>query len=89
MSVRKRSWKGTKGELKESWIVDYVDQHGRRHIKTFDKKKAADAYHAAVQVEVRQGVHTADSASITVAEAGHHWIRSGEASNLERVLAAG
>jgi hypothetical protein len=26
----------------EAWIVDYVDQRGRRHIKTFPKKKAAD-----------------------------------------------
>jgi hypothetical protein len=50
MSVRKRTWKNAKGERQESWIVDYVDQKGKRHIKTFQKKKAADAYHAAVRV---------------------------------------
>jgi integrase len=84
MSVRKRSWKNAQGETQEAWVVDYADQHGKRHIKTFDKKKAADAYHATVKVEVRQGTHTADSESITVVEAGKHWIKTGEANNLER-----
>jgi integrase len=26
MSVRKRTWTTAKGEKKEAWIVDYVDQ---------------------------------------------------------------
>jgi len=26
MSVRKRTWKNAKGEKKDAWIVDYVDQ---------------------------------------------------------------
>jgi integrase len=84
MSVRKRTWKNAKGERQEAWIVDYVDQKGKRHIKTFQKKKAADAYHAAVRVEVREGRHTADSDSVTVAEAGKHWIKAGEGNCLER-----
>src|SRR5215470_9552352 len=84
MSVRKRTWTNAKGEAQEAWVVDYVDQKGKRHIKTFAKKKAADAYHATVRVEVRQGTHTADSDSITVAEAGNHWLKTGEANNLER-----
>jgi hypothetical protein len=37
----------------EAWVVDYVDQRGRRHVMTFDRKKSADAYHASVRVEVR------------------------------------
>jgi integrase len=85
MSVRKRTRKNDKGETQESWVVDYVDQHRKRHIKTFAKKKAADAYHATVVVEVREGRHTADSDSITVAEAGRHWIKTGETNSLERV----
>ena len=83
MSVRKRSWE-TNGERKEAWIVDYVDQHGDRHIKTFARKRDADAYHADVAVGVRAGIHTADSRSITIAEAGRRWIESGEAADLER-----
>ena len=42
MSVRKRTWRTSKGEAKEAWIVDYVDQQGDRHIETFERKKDAD-----------------------------------------------
>ena len=49
MSVRKRSWKTAKGEVKEAWIVDYTDQAGQRHIETFERKKDADAKHAEVR----------------------------------------
>lgn len=75
MSVRKRKWTTRSGEEKESWIVDYTDQHGGRHIETFAKKKNADAYRATVMVDVRKGVHTAASKSITVAEAAESWLK--------------
>ncbi len=84
MSVRKRVRKNAEGEPTETWVADYVDQKGKRHIKTFDRKKAAVAYHATVAVEIREGRHTADSESITVAEAGRHWIKTGEGNSLER-----
>jgi integrase len=84
MSVRKRSWKTREGETKEAWIVDYTDQLGDRHVKTFARKKDADAYHARVTIDVSAGTHTADSRSITVVEAGQLWIKSGEAAKLER-----
>jgi integrase len=74
MSVRKRAWKTLKGETKTAWVVDYVDQHGKRHLKTFENKKPADAYQATVTVQVRDGFHTPDSASIIVAAAGELWI---------------
>ena len=67
-----------KGAEKEAWVVDYVDQAGKRRLKTFTKKKAADYYAATANVEIRAGVHTADSASITIAEAGKLWIETGE-----------
>src|SRR5262245_39266825 len=83
MSVRKREWATNKGEDREAWIVDYADQDGDRHIRTFAKKKDADAYHDQVNVEVRQGVHTAPSKSRTVAEAADAWIKGAEADGLE------
>jgi hypothetical protein len=52
MSVRKRSWTTDKGEAKSAWVVDYSDQGGKRRLKTFDKKRDADAYHAKVATEV-------------------------------------
>jgi integrase len=87
MFVRKRTWTNAKGEEKEAWIVWYADQHGKPHIKTFAKKKEADAYHAIVKVEVRQGVHTPDSASLTIAEAGDAWIKTCEANKADSSLA--
>ena len=83
VSVRRRSWVG-RGERKEAWVVDYVDQHRTRHIKTFARKKDADAYHAKVAVDVRAGIHTADSRSVTVVEAGRLWLNGAAAAKLER-----
>jgi integrase len=88
MSVRKRAWKGKNGESRESWIVDYTDQLGGRHIKTFRRKKDADRHHATVALDVASGVHSADSNSITVAEAASLWLAGGEAAGLERTTLA-
>jgi integrase len=89
LSVRKRSWTTRGGKPKEAWIADYVDQHGKRHIKTFARKRDADTYHSHVAVDVDAGVHTADSASIVVAEAGRLWLRGREAAKLERTTLEG
>ena len=83
MSVRKRRWTTAKGETKESWIVDYVDQAGDRHIETFERKKDADDYQATVKVDVRKGLHIAPSKSPTVAEAADRWLKEVQARNVE------
>lgn len=83
MSVRKRAWlKGN--ETKIAWVVDYTDQGGKRRLKTFKFKKDADAFAASAIVEVRDGIHVADSATITIEEAGKLWLKSGDAAGLER-----
>jgi integrase len=84
MSVRKRTWTTSKGESKEAWIVDYADQNGERHIQTFSRKKEADEFHATVNVDVRQGTHTPQNKSITVAEAAEDWIAFVKGENRER-----
>lgn len=76
MSVRKRTWTTGKGEEKTAWVVDYRDQAGKRRLKTFAKKKDADVFASKADVEVREGVHVADSASVTVKEAGEKWIKA-------------
>lgn len=78
MSVRKRAWTTSKGVDKEAWVVDYVDQAGKRRLKTFTKKKVADNFAATANVEIRAGVRTADSASVTIAEAGRLWVDTAE-----------
>lgn len=84
MSVRKRNWKTSKGFEKEAWVVDYADGHGERRLKTFKKKKDADTFASTTHVEIRQGTHVADGASVTVKEAGEKWIAQAEADELER-----
>jgi integrase len=83
MSVRKRVWTTSKGESKEAWIVDYVDQQGHRHIQTFDRKKDADAAAQQTAIDVRAGLHTAASKSITVREAADDWIKAVELDQRE------
>jgi integrase len=84
MSIRKRTWKTAEGVEKTAWIVDYVDQSGTRRQKTFDRKKNADSFDTTARNEVRLGVHTADSASITVGEAGDRWLAACTSARLER-----
>jgi integrase len=84
MSVRKREWTTPNGVEKSAWVVDYLDTTGKRRLKTFKLKKLADQFAATASVEVREGVHVADSASVTVEAAGKLWIASGENAGLER-----
>lgn len=83
MSVRKRTW-STAGTEKTAWVVDYTDGQGKRRLKTFGKKKDADAFAANATVEVRDGIHVADGATINIEEAGKLWLKSGDAAGLER-----
>jgi integrase len=84
MSIRKRKWKSSDGVEKEAWVVDYVDQAGKRRLKTFARKKSADSFDTTAKSEVRAGIHTPDSASITVGEAGDRWLTACENAGLER-----
>jgi integrase len=82
MSVRKRKFGPNKD--REAWVVDYVDQAGKRHIKTCESKKDADHYHDKVRVDVTAGVHTAPSKSITVSNAAEDWLRYVDGEGRER-----
>lgn len=84
MSVRKRTWTTAAGEAREAWVAAYTDAKGDRRLKTFSRKKEADAFAAMAHVEVREGVHIADSASVTVKVAADMWLTSAEAAGLER-----
>lgn len=84
MSVRKRIWTTPKGVEKSAWVVDYFDMNSKRRLKTFAKKKDADAFAATASVQVREGTHVADSASVTIEAAGKLWLASAKAAGLER-----
>jgi integrase len=84
MSVRKRKWKTSTGEQREAWVVDYTDADGDRVLRTFDKKRDADAFQTTAKVEVDRGDHITPSKSETVAQAGERWIKRVEADGRER-----
>lgn len=67
-TVRKRKWTH-KGVEKEAWVVSYTDQDGTRRLKTFEKKKEADAYRQQVESEIAGGTHTALSQTAIVSDA--------------------
>ena len=56
-----------------TWVVDYRDQ-AHRHLKTYNRKREADAEYARITVDVNAGIHIAASRNITVAEAGQLWL---------------
>jgi integrase len=82
-TVRKRTWQSGE-EMKTAWIADYANRDGKRHIRTFKTKREATAFLADTQHEIKRGIHTPSSKSITVAEAGEAWIAQAEADGLER-----
>lgn len=84
MSIRKREWTTPKGEAKTAWLVDYRDAQGKRRAKQFARKKDADAFEIKANWEVSQGIHTADSQSITVEKAAENWIARGRREDLEQ-----
>jgi integrase len=89
MSVRRRSWSTGSGERREAWIVDYVDAAGVRRVETFARRRDADARAAEIDVELRRGIHTATSASPTVAEAAENWLAAIELRGRERATLRG
>ena len=83
-AIRKRTWIAPTGEARTAWLVDYRDQSGKRRAKQFARKKEAEEYADRARTEVRQGIHTHDRDSITVAAAADLWISAAEAERLER-----
>lgn len=81
-SVRKRTW-STNGREHVAWVVDYKDGAGRRRLKTFKAKKAADAWAVQAQHQVAAGTHTPERDSVTVATAAGMWLRSCAGEGLE------
>jgi integrase len=79
MSVRKRILPSGK----TCWLVDYKDQGGVRRSRQFKSAVAAKDFETTVRSEIRDGVHVADRASITIAEAGELWLTRCRSDKLE------
>ena len=81
-SIRKREWI-SRGQARSAWVVDYMDHSGKRRLKTFATRKEADNWAVTALHEVKQGIHTPASTSVTVTEAFECWIAHCEAEKLE------
>jgi len=79
MAIRKRTLPS--GETR--WLCDYRDGGGTRRFRQFKTKKEAEAFQDKTGVDVRAGVHIADSASVTVAKAGELWLQQCRLNELE------
>ena len=86
-TIRKRSWQTKDGE-RTAWIADYADATGKRRLKTFATKKAADAWLVTARHQVAQGTHTPESTSATIGEAIDAWLQRAEAEKRERATIA-
>ena len=84
MAVKKREWKTATGETRSTWVVDYYDGNKKRRLKTFKLKKDADAFAAGSKIQLLDGTHVADRASVTVEQAGKLWIAARQAEGRER-----
>jgi integrase len=84
-SVRKRLLPS--GEIR--WQADYRDCGGKRRSRQFEKKSEATGFLLRAQEEVKRGVHSPDSASITVEDAGELWLARCQANRRERTTIKG
>lgn len=82
MSIRKRKWTSG-GKEKEAWVLDYVDQRGKRRQKTYATQKKAKEEETRILSEISLGRHVADRDSITIEQASKIWISSWEGESLE------
>src|SRR5207302_1183457 len=71
------------GTKKTAWTANYVDGAGKRRLKTFATRKAADDWLVTARGEIAQGTHTPARASVSVAKAGEDWIAQGQTDGLE------
>ncbi|MGJ7042105.1 integrase [Shinella sp. BE166] len=82
MSIRERKWVSG-GAEKTAWVVDYFDQNGKRHIKTFQKKKDARDFDAGTRIQVKDKIHVADRDTVTITAAGKLWYDACVGAGLE------
>jgi integrase len=74
---------------KSVWQVDYRDGANKRRHRQFASKREADTFMVKARAEVAAGIHTADSASITVQEAADLWLARCERDKLEATTIRG
>jgi integrase len=83
MAIRERTWEWN-GKAKSAWVYEWKDLKGKKRLKTFKTKKAAQDFEATTRIDIKNGTHIADGDSITVAQAGELWLATCEDDGLKR-----
>jgi integrase len=83
-TVTKRRWKRGDGKVCEAWRLRYVDSTGKTRTEQFPTKGDASARRVVVEGEIAAGTHTANTASVTVAQACELWIKTAIGNGRER-----
>jgi integrase len=83
MAIRKRTGTTKKG-TQTAWLADYKDADSQRHRKSFPTQREAKQWLARTTVEVQEGTHTPDSATVTVSEAAQLWLKRARREGLEK-----
>jgi integrase len=73
-SIRKRTWRTQKGELRTGWTFDYFDSNGERQRRQFDSRREADAFRVTTEGQLKSGTYRADASKVTVLEVAHAFI---------------
>ena len=68
-SVRKRTWRTSKGELRTAWCIDILDAAGKRSRKQFATKREAEALRIHIESQLKTGTYRPDATKVTVNEA--------------------
>jgi integrase len=82
--IVERRWRGADRTERRGWQVDFVDQHGKRQRKQFQRWKDADNFLVTARAQVQVGTYTPDRATVTIGEACQLWLDRAKAEGLER-----
>ncbi len=67
-TIRKRKWRGPKGERRTGYLLDYFDNLGVRQRKQFPTRAEADAERVKVEGQLANGTYRRDASRVTVKE---------------------
>jgi integrase len=82
--IVERTWTGADGTERRGWQCDFIDQHGKRQRKQFQRRKDADAFMITARSQVQVGTFTSDASTITFGAACELWLQRATAEGLER-----
>lgn len=74
VTVRKRSWRTSKGESRSGFAVDYFDAQGVRHRKQFATKAEANDFRIEIEGQMRTGTYRPEATKILVSELAEQFI---------------